>query len=142
MDSLIFKIRDFDGDNYYYGYSIDNDICKVKFNGKKPCKNRTYIFLGEIISNTEFIAKNIKEFEKIDGYKNISPVKKLDDEHIYSEKWDKILKINECDYDIKYICVRMNDISIGNGENQIEFKVKDIIENPIKLASIAVIAIK
>ncbi|MDD5923837.1 MAG: ATP-binding cassette domain-containing protein [Clostridia bacterium] len=69
------------------------------------------------------------------GYKNISSVKKIDNEHVYSEKWDKILKINKCDYDINYICVKMNDIRIGNGENQIEFIIKDIIENPFSITA-------
>ncbi len=82
-----------------------------------------------------FLEPKTMESAILAGYKNISPVKKIDNEHIYSEKWDKILKINKCDYDIKNICVKMSNVSIGNGENEIEFRVKDIIENPSSITA-------
>ena len=60
------------------------------------------------------------------GCKNISEVKRLDENHLLALDWGLKLYVPQIPDDVEYVGIRMHDIRDGDGENH--FKYYDFIE--------------
>lgn len=71
---------------------------------------------------------------RLTGCKNIYPVEKVDECHVYSKDLGLTLKTGTVDDDISAMGIRMNDISLSdnndiNAQNNVSCKVTDVAEN-------------
>lgn len=64
------------------------------------------------------------------GCKNISPAKKLDSTHIYAAHWGLTLQVPTVPEHLTHVGIRMHDISLEPGDNQITCHLREEIENP------------
>ena len=64
------------------------------------------------------------------GCKNTSPIRRVDDTHVFAENWGVTLKVPAIAPDMTHIGIRMHDITVGDGENALDCEVAEQIENP------------
>lgn len=64
------------------------------------------------------------------GCKNISPVQVVDETHVYATDWNLTLSVPEVPAGMTHVGVRMHDISLLPGENQVVCRLQEEIENP------------
>ncbi len=66
------------------------------------------------------------------GCKNISKAEMIDEEHIYANDWDLMLRVFGVTSNVKYVGIRMHDVQVSSekDENTINCKVMGEIENP------------
>ncbi|MBQ0065354.1 MAG: ATP-binding cassette domain-containing protein [Firmicutes bacterium] len=64
------------------------------------------------------------------GCKNISAIKKLDENRIYAIDWGMELSVQNCFENASFIGIRMHSLRPGPGKNSVLCRVVDEIENP------------
>ena len=64
------------------------------------------------------------------GCKNVSPLKKLDERHVFAVDWGMELELDRDVGDAKYVGIRMHDLVYGEGENAFRCRLTEEIENP------------
>lgn len=64
------------------------------------------------------------------GCKNVSPLKKLDERHVFAVNWGMELALDRDVGDAKYIGIRMHDLRPDGTENRFRCRLAEEIENP------------
>ncbi len=64
------------------------------------------------------------------GCKNISPAEVLDGHHVRALDWDLVLETARPTDGVRYVGIRMHDLSAAPGPNTFDFDVADELENP------------
>lgn len=64
------------------------------------------------------------------GCKNISPARRIDDTHVYATDWNLTLTVPSVPERINHVGIRMHDISLQPGDNQVACQLQEEIENP------------
>lgn len=64
------------------------------------------------------------------GCKNISPLQRIDEDHVLATDWGLTLRTAQPVGDAAYVGVRMHDILPGEGENGFSLRVADVAEEP------------
>ena len=64
------------------------------------------------------------------GCKNISPLKRIDENHVLACDWDLELKLPEGTEGGSFIGIRMHDMETSQGENCFDFQIVDRLQNP------------
>lgn len=77
-----------------------------------------------------FDAPKTKNSAVLTGCKNISAIKRLDNNRIYAINWGIELSVRNNFENADYVGIRMHHLCPGIGENSIQFRVVEEIENP------------
>lgn len=77
-----------------------------------------------------FASPGTKNSAVLTGCKNISEVKRLDENHLLALDWGLKLYVPQIPDDVEYVGIRMHDIQDGDGENHFRCLVEEVIENP------------
>ena len=64
------------------------------------------------------------------GCKNISVCKVLSANKVYASDWGIELNVKDDTNDVAFVGIRMHDVKVGDGENSVQCKVVEEIENP------------
>lgn len=79
---------------------------------------------------TVFDTPGTKTSAIVTGCKNISAVRKLDENRIYASDWGMELSVQEDFKEVSFVGIRMHYLTPGQGENSVLCNVIDEIENP------------
>lgn len=80
-----------------------------------------------------FAAPATRSGAMLTGCKNISSIKKLGKNRIYTADWGMELTVNEIPDHVGFVGIRMHDVRLGSGENAVRCKVTEVIENPFSV---------
>ena len=82
---------------------------------------------------TVFAAPGTKAGAMLTGCKNISAIRRIEQNRVYAADWGVELSINGLSESTRYVGIRMHDLCPGCGDNRVLFKVVEVIENPFSV---------
>lgn len=81
-------------------------------------------------NRTVFSNPQTREGASLTGCKFISDAVPVIPGKLWALDWDLELNVPDCDYAVKSVGIRMNQVKLGSGENSVHCLVIDEIENP------------